>query len=101
MSGGHFDYAQYRMEDIAVEIDNLIERNNKANMEEWLGCSDDSNFYPLKIIKKFKEAAYTIRRAAEMVQRVDYLVSGDDGEDSFLERWKDEVRNPYSSIHRN
>jgi hypothetical protein len=29
-----------------------------------------------------------------MAQRVDWLVSGDDGESSFLKRWLEEVR-PY------
>ena len=100
MSGGHFDYTQYLMEDVAVEIDNLIEEHNSMSMKEWLGCGPE-DFYPREVIKKFEEAAYTIRRAAVMVQRIDYLVSCDDGEESFLKRWKDEVRNPYPSIYWN
>lgn len=88
MSGGHFGYMQYRMEDIAVEIDSLISYNER----------DPDYRYPPKIIERFKEAAHTIRQAQEMTQRVDWLVSGDDGDDgddgeeTFLNRWNSEVR---------
>ena len=81
MSGGHFDYAQFRMEDIAVEIDKLIDRNDYVDYP-----------YPPEIIERFTEAAHTIRQAQEMAQRVDWLVSGDDGDESFMSRWDNEVR---------
>ena len=78
MSGGHFQYKQHRIEDIAVEIDEMVRENN----------------YPPEIIEKFREASHTLRQSAEMAQRVDWLVSGDDGEESFMRRWQKEVR-PY------
>jgi len=31
MSGGHFDFAQYRMEDIACEIEYLIKINDNTD----------------------------------------------------------------------
>ena len=84
MSGGCFNYDQYRMGDIADGIDSLINYSER----------DPDYRYPSIIIKRFKEAAHTIRQAQEMAQRVDWLVSGDDGEEIFLDRWKHEVR-PY------
>ncbi len=90
MSGGHFDYAQYRINDIAVEIDEVIESNDDQTPNEW--GEKKGNEYSPAIIEKFKEAAHTLRQAAEMAQRVDWLLSGDDGEDSFLSRWDKEVR---------
>lgn len=92
MSGGHFDGSQYKFEQIADEIDSLIAKNNIK--DEW-GYSYD---YPGDILEKFKEAAHTCRLAAEMVQRVDWLVSGDDGEDSFRKRWLKEVRGDYKDL---
>jgi len=92
MSGGHFNYIQFRIADIADEIDELIGSNNDQSLDEW-GQRRGNNFPP-EILEKFREAAYTIRQAADMVHRVDWLVSDDDGEESFLERWKKEVR-PY------
>lgn len=82
MSGGHFDYNQYRIEEIADDIDRLIRTNNSRRD------------YPPDILNKFREAEHTLRQAADMVQRVDWLVSCDDGEESFRNRWAKEVR-PY------
>lgn len=92
MSGGAFDYNQYRIEDIAREIQALIETNDDQTRGQY-GGTVGSN-YPPAIIAKFAETVHTLKQAAEMVQRVDWLISGDDGEESFLTRWAREVR-PY------
>ena len=93
MSGGHFDYAQYRIEDIAVGIDEVIAANDDETLNEW--GQRRGNGYPPEVIEKFREAAHTLRQAAEMAQRVDWLLSGDDGESSFLRRWEIKVRDYY------
>ena len=90
MSGGFFDYAQYRMEDIAREIYELIRSNDNTEKNRW--GYDKGLHFPPHIIDRFEEAAHTIRQAQEMAQRIDYLVSGDDGEETFMSRWDDEVR---------
>lgn len=92
MSGGHFDYSQYRIEDIATEIDELINSNNNTSDKYSYSYSDD-------IIEKFQEAAHTLRQSAEMAQRVDWLVSGDDSDESFIRRWGEDVR-PYWSPYK-
>jgi hypothetical protein len=92
MSGGHFNYAQYRVEEIAREIEALIETNDDESDDEY-GFKRGRG-YPPEVIDRFREAAHTLYQAAEMAQRVDWLVSGDDGEGSFLKRWLEEVR-PY------
>lgn len=86
MSGGYFDYNQYRLEEIADEIGRLIENNNKV---EDFGFA--RNYAP-ETLEKFRETAHALRRASDMVQRVDWLASGDDGEEHFHSRWKEEVR---------
>ena len=95
MSGGHFDYQQYRLEDIATTIDELIGTNDDHRLDEY-GNTKGHGYTP-KTIARFREAAHTLRRARDMAQRVDWLVSGDDGEDSFHERWSKEVRGPFES----
>ena len=40
---------------------------------------------------RFKIASHALKKAATMAQRIDWLVSGDDGEESFLRRWSEEV----------
>ena len=85
MSGGHFDYQQYRLGDMADEIRNLIALNESPtfNKEEK---------YNTETIAKFIEADKILRLAEVMVQRIDWLVSGDDGEESFHERWDEEIK---------
>lgn len=89
MSGGHFEYAQYKIEDIASSIDELIKTNESKDIDSF-GYEIGRN-YPSDIIEKFDEARKTLRLAAAMTQRIDWLVSDDDGEDSFRERWIDDV----------
>lgn len=76
MSGGHFDYQQSKLLLIAQGIEYIIEENNI-----------DAYSYPDDIIQKFKETVKMLEETAERVQRIDWLVSGDDGIESFRERW--------------
>jgi len=86
MSGGHFNYDQHRITGITEEISLLI-RNNKKKDEYGFMRN-----YSHATIKKFKEAESVMRLAAMMVQRIDWLVCDDDGEDTFHERWDEDVR---------
>ena len=89
MSGGHFDYQQYRLHDIATMIDELIASNDDESLDEF-GNRRGRGYGP-EIIERFKLASYTLKRSGTMAQRIDWLVSGDDGEESFLRRWIEEV----------
>ena len=89
MSGGHIFYQQYRIEELAWEIENLIETNDDETLDQY--GERIGNGYPPEIIDKFEETAHTLRQAAEMVQRIDYLVSGDDGPDTFLRLWQEDI----------
>ena len=105
MSGGHFDYNQYRIDQIADEIEQLIEKNGREKTQEELkkyrwGADDwyeeypEDKFhhkYPDEVIEKFKEGLDILRKAAIYTQRIDYLVCGDDGEESFLKRLNDDL----------
>jgi len=89
MSGGYFDYQQYRLEDIATSISELVSTNNDTRLDEY-GCQRGHG-YSVETIVRFEEAARTLRRARDMAQRIDWLVSGDDAEDTFHVRWDKEV----------
>ena len=95
MSGGHFDYRQSLLGDIADSIEHLIETNDSEELDDW-GSKKGYGFKP-ETIEKFKETAYLARRLREMIDRVDWLVSGDDGEETFHKRWKDQVPPPQIS----
>lgn len=96
MSGGAFNYQQYRIEDIAVKIDEEIESNDDETLNEWK--ERNGRGYPPEIIEKFREVAHTLRRAAEMAQLVDCLISSDDSEKSFLAGWGKKVRPAWTSV---
>ena len=105
MSGGAFDYKQWHIEQIADDVGKLIEKNGREKTREelkeegWRGDDWYEKYpedlyhykYPDEIIEKFKEGMKVLRVAAVYAQRIDWLVSGDDGEESFLERLKEEL----------
>lgn len=83
MSGGHFGYKQSQMRDVGNELQRIA-AIAKDGKDEYYNFSKE-------VVDKLIDAAYTCRRAAIMTERVDWLVSGDDGEEPFLERLKDEL----------
>ena len=80
MSGGYFDYDDYKIEWIADSIKKVIESN------------DDEQKYTHETIAKMKEAYYTLLKAKMMTHRIDYLLESDDSEESFNERWNNELK---------
>ena len=165
MSGGTFDYMQYRLDDAVEEIDRRLAKNNKSIQEYWNSLSNEerSNLYdyerpysfnnfsqiphwllnqaemeadreigekaknfdcltiaekkkwndirqralirlieehnnsPIgttysdKTVAKIREMVKTIKLARIYLQRIDWLMAGDDGEESFFERTEEEL----------
>lgn len=89
MSGGHFDYAQFRFNDISDELEHLILSNNDHTIDKY--GDRTGRFYSEETIEKFKTAVLLCRIAFTYAHRIDYLVSGDDGEDSFHERLDEDL----------
>jgi hypothetical protein len=89
MSGGHFQYKQWEIGNIADEVEQLILTNDSEELDEW-GYRKGSHFTP-ETIAEFKKGLTVLRQAFVYAQRIDWLVSGDDGEDSFLRRLKLEL----------
>lgn len=104
MSGGHFDYEQYRIDTIADSILDIIRQNEdgyedypegvfydygkdgkiKEKPESWQRYTND-------IIEEFKEGYRLCLMAATYAQRIDWLVSGDDSEQCFHKRLKEDM----------
>jgi hypothetical protein len=89
MSGGHFDYNQCHIEDIAEKIEHLIASNNDDDIDYY--GDPKGRFYSEETIEEFKQGLQALRIAYVYAQRIDWLVSGDDGEDSFHKRLRDEL----------
>ena len=82
MSGGRFEYKQNNINYIADQIEEVVLKNSKKKID---------NKYPEEVIEKFKESIDILRKAAIYAQRIDWLLSGDDGEETFLERLKKDL----------
>lgn len=93
MSGGYFDYKQHYIEDIADSIQSILDRQGKEKPKDDVWDEDDKVYYtyPEIIQEKMKEAVTQLRIAAVYAQRVDWFLSGDDGDDSFIERLHEEL----------
>jgi hypothetical protein len=84
MSGGHFDYAQYKIGWVADAIGQLIYENNSEELNQW--GDKKGREYTEETISEFRIAVQLLRRAEIYAQRIDWLVSCDDGEDTFHKR---------------
>lgn len=93
MSGGHFDYHQYRIREIADNIENIIQKNGKKKEYEIKNSWEDEYHYeyPPEVINKMKEGLDILRKAEIYAQRIDWLVSGDDGPETFLRRLNEDL----------
>ena len=101
MSGGHFDYNQYRINDIADSIERELNRQGKekpkdelyGDKEYYEKYPDEKYYYtyPEIVQEKMREAIKQLKIAAIYAQRVDWFLSGDDGEESFIERLSEDL----------
>ena len=102
MSGGHFDYNQYWINDIANSIERELSRQGKEKPisesygdKEYFEKYPDEKYYytyPEIVQKKMREAVKQLKIAAIYAQRVDWYLSGDDGDESFIERLEEELK---------
>ena len=86
MSGGYFDYNQFHIDEIAREIERFLDERTDS---DW-----DKQFYSSlseKTIEAIREYTQVIKKAAIYAHRIDYLLSGDDGEESFHRRVEEDL----------
>jgi len=105
MSGGRFSYDQYKIGYIADAIEHEIEKSGRPKTreeikeetwhnDEWYRKypEDLSHYkYSDEVIERFKEGVEILRKAQIYAHRIDYLLSSDDGEGSFLKRLQEEL----------
>ena len=89
MSGGRFQYNQWKIQMIADEIEQLIIDNDSDEKNEY-GETKGYHFTE-DTIAQFKSALSLLKVSYVYAQRIDWLVSGDDGEDSFHRRLQEDL----------
>jgi hypothetical protein len=105
MSGGAFNYDQYKIGYMVDQIEEIVVKNGVEKTPEELkneGWRDPDWYekypedkyhyqYPDEVIEKMKEGIEVLKRAQIYAHRIDWLLSGDDGEESFLRRLEEEL----------
>lgn len=101
MSGGHFDYKQYEIDVIADSIQHKLDIQGKELPEdmrwynkEWYNEYPEDRFYPTyspQVQEVMRTAVKKLREAAIYAQRIDWFLSGDDGEESFIKRLSEDL----------
>ena len=103
MSGGSLcDYAQHHISDMWERIEEEIENNEELPyvhpqdgweeaVNKWF-IENGGKKYSDETIAEFRNGIEALKRAYVYAQRIDWLISGDDGEESFHERLKEELK---------
>ena len=82
MSGGHFDYQQYRIGDIAEKL--RIEIARCRTKQEY---ATYSNEFLVEMISAYHAA----KELEIIVHRIDWVISADDSEETYFERIKEDM----------
>ena len=117
MSGGHFEYHQYYIDEIADSIDKYINgedidddeiENIKLEYERGYLSLDENEYdyilenhhtipnrynFSEETIDEMKKGLDYLRKASIYAQRIDWFISGDDGEEEFHERLIEDLNN--------
>ena len=102
MSGGKFDYQQYKIREIHETIQEELDNQGKEKPKEELKYFDRDfldkypeekfrQIYRKDVQKIFKDAVKILKKAEIYAQRIDWYLSGDDGEDSLVSRLKSDL----------
>ncbi len=92
MSGGHFGgcgYDYYKVSQFADELEAEIGNNGRARQEDRTYGEEWYPNHEPEVIEYLKEQLPKLRKMAEIMRHIDYLYSGDHGDDSFMERVKE------------
>jgi len=104
MSGGHFNYDQRRIRDIHEQIQEELDIQGKEKPEDELRYFDKEYFekhpeerfdivYSENVQKIFREGIEALKIAEIYAQRIDWFISGEDGDESLISRLKEDLDN--------
>jgi len=103
MSGGAFDYKQYQIREIWEDIQQELDRQGQEKPEEYLRHYGKEylekypeerfyTVYPEEVQKIFRDGIKALKIAEIYAQRIDWYLSGDNGEDSLIKRLKEDLK---------
>ena len=94
MSGGAFDYDEHRISNVAEEIERHVLRDFRRTQKHWQTGRDeevdeiecDTPEHREAIVAEAKKLVDDLRAIYERCKNLDYLLSGDDGPETFVRR---------------
>jgi len=97
-----FEYHQFRIGEIADNIQTTLDSQGEeiSKKELYSFCDEYLEEHPEErynytyrkdIQEEFKKAVKILKQAEAYVNRIDWYLSGDDGEDSFISRLKEDL----------
>lgn len=89
MSGGYFEYKQHYINDIIDKLEKFLEDQKNKEREEV----DDFYVYPDNIIVHAMYTLNLLKLSQVFLNRLDYLFSYDESEDSYIENLKKDMKN--------
>lgn len=111
MSGGYFDYKQYCLDEMIDRIEEYVSGRelDEEEIQEMITdkyYDDDYIEYAKKHNKtmpnyycfnktamdRMRYGLKVIKKARVYLQRIDWLLSGDDGDDTFIRRLEEELK---------
>lgn len=94
MSGGKFDYWQHHINYISESIQSILNRQGEkkpASGYYEFEAEEFESFSP-EVEAKLREAVAVLDKAYIYAHRIDWFLSGDDSEESFLERLDEDLK---------
>ena len=103
MSGGHFNFSFYQLEELANDIEQEFINDGKYLADDWDSeisflkrpqkeydrLEDATEEERVLILAEIKSLAMDLRNCFNRARKLDYYLSGDTGATSYLERLKD------------
>lgn len=94
MSGGHFDYNQFHIRQIADQIQYELDKQGKPKIHQENVFTADNiishgqqkyyEVHPKQVQQKMQQAIELLNKAHAYVKNIDYYLSGDHGTKNFL-----------------
>lgn len=97
MSGGKFDYWQHHINYISESIKEVLNRQGEKKPASMFSYDfgNEPEFYEHfspEVEAKLREAVAVLDKAYIYAHRIDWFLSGDDSEESFLERLDEDLK---------
>ncbi len=85
MSGGHFDYQQFRLNDLADQVQAYIDRCTSDETDEY-GYKPTLSPEALDCLRTCRQ---TLIKAGNMLHSVDWCICGDTDEEDMIREFKE------------